>query len=66
MTVEVSEEAVRAIIESDRTREEKLRELSKLVLGVDKVAMPSELFAAVRGFPLPDENEELPKWYYDV
>jgi hypothetical protein len=50
MTEDLEPGAVQAIVESQAPRDEKLRELSKLIRGVDEPATVADLFAALRGF----------------
>jgi hypothetical protein len=50
MTEDLEPGVVQAIIESSAPRDEKLRELSKLIRGTDEPATVAELFAALRGF----------------
>ena len=41
---------VQAVLDSELSRESKLVELSKLILGTEELASAPELFAALRGF----------------
>lgn len=44
------------IVDSQAPRDEKLRELSKLIRGTDEPATVADLFAALRGFS-PSQRE---------
>jgi hypothetical protein len=50
MTEELEPGIVQAIINSAAPRDEKLRELSRLIRGIDEPATVADLFAALRGF----------------